>query len=280
MDLVIKIIHSNSGFVDSCLIKNYEKNREKYVEKGRGMAFKEAVKQMDEIIADPKVAFVFFFNVKNKQLIQILFTDIQKKEPDISTPLDSVKCSKVKMIKNERATPKINNSLRQQTPQSSWLNEKQALAKRMVALKAENNKHLLDLKEIESENAKLLSQNDDFNSKLISVKKQLSEARESNERISVALRLEQTKSQQFILAHQSQVIDLESKLAATTNEITNATTANDKIKAEFAREKKMLLERIKQLESNQSQFANQITKMNMRLKRYSMINTPKTGESI
>lgn len=48
-----------SGFVDSCQVQNYENNREKYIGKGRGFAFKEAVKQMDQIIADPKVKICF-----------------------------------------------------------------------------------------------------------------------------------------------------------------------------------------------------------------------------
>lgn len=44
-----------SGFVQKSNIVEYESNRSKYIEKGRGKLFEEAVAQMDEFISDPIV---------------------------------------------------------------------------------------------------------------------------------------------------------------------------------------------------------------------------------
>lgn len=44
-----------SGMVERDKIKDYVKNREQMVKKGRGATFCEAIRQMDEFISDPNV---------------------------------------------------------------------------------------------------------------------------------------------------------------------------------------------------------------------------------
>lgn len=44
-----------SGFIDEHYIVDYIENREKYIKKGRGRDFKDAVARMDEYIQDPLV---------------------------------------------------------------------------------------------------------------------------------------------------------------------------------------------------------------------------------
>lgn len=44
-----------SGFVEPGKIEAYVENRSKYIAKGKGTAFSDAVKQMEEYIADPVV---------------------------------------------------------------------------------------------------------------------------------------------------------------------------------------------------------------------------------
>lgn len=44
-----------SGIIEKDNIKDYVQNRDQLVKKGRGAAFREAIKQMDEFISDPNV---------------------------------------------------------------------------------------------------------------------------------------------------------------------------------------------------------------------------------
>lgn len=44
-----------SGIIDEHYIVDYIENREKYIKKGRGRDFKDAVARMDEYIQDPLV---------------------------------------------------------------------------------------------------------------------------------------------------------------------------------------------------------------------------------
>lgn len=48
-------ISNFSGFVERTKIMDYTSNREKFAKKGRGTAFSEAVKRIDEFILDPNV---------------------------------------------------------------------------------------------------------------------------------------------------------------------------------------------------------------------------------
>lgn len=53
-----------SGFVDKDKIVHYGQNRAKFISKGRGLDFKNAVTQIDEYISDPMVqTFKFVFDV-------------------------------------------------------------------------------------------------------------------------------------------------------------------------------------------------------------------------
>lgn len=46
-----------SGFVDSDKVVDYNDNRSKYVSKGKGFDFTEAVKKIEEYISDPVVCY-------------------------------------------------------------------------------------------------------------------------------------------------------------------------------------------------------------------------------
>lgn len=50
--------HYLSGFIDPARIQEYGPNREKYLKKGKGIAFQQAVGQMDEYISDPIVIHI------------------------------------------------------------------------------------------------------------------------------------------------------------------------------------------------------------------------------
>lgn len=51
-----------SGFVDNDKIESYESNRERFITKGKGLDFKDAVKKMDEFISNPTVFKWNYFN--------------------------------------------------------------------------------------------------------------------------------------------------------------------------------------------------------------------------
>lgn len=50
-----------SGIVDDCKIENYAEKREKYISKGKGNDFKEAVKHMDEYMSNRTVSYMVLF---------------------------------------------------------------------------------------------------------------------------------------------------------------------------------------------------------------------------
>lgn len=50
-----------SGFVDHDKIECYETNRERFISKGRGLDFNDAVKKMDEFISNPSVCITKYF---------------------------------------------------------------------------------------------------------------------------------------------------------------------------------------------------------------------------
>lgn len=54
------LINFNSGFVEFSKLQAYEENRTKFIRKGHGKAFTDAVKQIDDFIADPKVCENYF----------------------------------------------------------------------------------------------------------------------------------------------------------------------------------------------------------------------------
>lgn len=140
-----------------------------------------------------------------------------KSEPKMTASVVPLAHNKKISIKIEGNMPKV-NALRQQPQQLGWQEEKQTLIHKLVALKAENNKHLLNLKKTESENSKLLLQNQKLNENLS--------------------------------ACNSQINKLKSKLIACETEISelksNAIKTNNQMKAEFEREKKMLIDRVQQ----------------------------------
>lgn len=49
------IFSLNSGFVHKDFVVNYSENREKYIHKGRGNDYKNAVTRMEEFISEPIV---------------------------------------------------------------------------------------------------------------------------------------------------------------------------------------------------------------------------------
>lgn len=59
MQLFLKftLLH-HSGFVENDRVKDFSKNREKFVKKGRGAVFNEALEQMDQFISDPVVIII------------------------------------------------------------------------------------------------------------------------------------------------------------------------------------------------------------------------------
>lgn len=67
------------GFVDSDKIVDYKENREKFTKKGRGFAFKDAVKKMDEFISDPVVNLIKILFNKSIFIQVFLITEIQVK---------------------------------------------------------------------------------------------------------------------------------------------------------------------------------------------------------
>lgn len=51
----VNIFKIYSGFVDNDKIEQYAQNRTKFLAKGKGSSFKDAVRQIDEYISDPMV---------------------------------------------------------------------------------------------------------------------------------------------------------------------------------------------------------------------------------
>lgn len=56
----------NSGFPLAINIEDYAKNREKHVSKGRGSNFTQAVREVDDFVADPEV--IIHFSIRNSLL--------------------------------------------------------------------------------------------------------------------------------------------------------------------------------------------------------------------
>lgn len=122
-----------SGFVDNDKICDYQKNRAKYVKKGKGVWFQTAIRHMDEYIKDPKA---FFSHV-------------------------AVECVGPIKIKTEHQIDNslgIGNDVHQYSESSAnskheWEATKEKLVQQIVDLKAENHRIALSLKQSESESA-------------------------------------------------------------------------------------------------------------------------------
>lgn len=67
-----KLVSNFSGFVQRTKINDYTQNREKFVKKGRGEAFREAVKRIDEFISNPIVC------IKSYTTNCFLFDDLKR----------------------------------------------------------------------------------------------------------------------------------------------------------------------------------------------------------
>lgn len=120
-----------SGFVDIDKIENYSEHREKFVSKGRGTAFVNAVNQMDDYISHPNI----FKSNARANLIQI------KTERDVENQLN-VKQEKVDVVKRPSKASKSKDL----PPSISWQQEKKNLVQQIVSLKAESQNNLLQLK--------------------------------------------------------------------------------------------------------------------------------------
>lgn len=46
-----------SGFIDSKNIEDYVSNREKYIDRGKGIDFRNAIGKIDDFVSDPEVNF-------------------------------------------------------------------------------------------------------------------------------------------------------------------------------------------------------------------------------
>lgn len=57
--IIINNIYSNSGFVLENNIEEYVTSRAKYVDKGKGPEFKQAVHEIDNFLKDPTVRVKF-----------------------------------------------------------------------------------------------------------------------------------------------------------------------------------------------------------------------------
>lgn len=111
-----------SGFVDKDKIENYSEHREKFVSKGRGTAFMNAVTQMDQYISQPDA---FKSNARANR-VQI------KTEVDVENELN-IKKEKTDVVQRPSNTSKL-----QKNSNASWQHEKKNLVQQIISLKAEN----------------------------------------------------------------------------------------------------------------------------------------------
>lgn len=133
-----------SGFVDIDKIENYSEHRGKFVLKGRGTAFKTAVKQMDDYISHPNL----FQSNALANRVQI------KTERDVEHQLN-VKREKIDVVKQHFKASKSQKL----SSNASWQQEKQNLVQQIVSLKAESQNIHLQLKNKELECTSLSSKN-------------------------------------------------------------------------------------------------------------------------
>lgn len=167
-----------------------------------------------------------------------------RKDSEISADVAFANRNENTLIKTEHVTPKIIAS-KKSTQKLNWQKEKQTLVEKIVALKAENNNCLLDLKAAQSENAKLLSHNEQLNEKLTACNAKMN-----------ALDMEMVSAKANARAHKDEISELKSNLAVAKKEISNAIKTNNTIKAEFERERKKLIARVRQLETVASKKTN------------------------
>lgn len=49
-------------------IEDYERNREKYITKGKGADFREAIRRIDEYLSDPEVSYIKAKTIQNSHI--------------------------------------------------------------------------------------------------------------------------------------------------------------------------------------------------------------------
>ncbi|XP_031621913.1 uncharacterized protein LOC116339963 [Contarinia nasturtii] len=196
------------GFVDRDKIEDYTQNREKFIGKGRGSDFKYAVNQMDNYISDPtKFRSNAFVKPTNKKVPIKTERDIERRLGVKTEPSES----------NELIANDLSNNL----TESKWQDEKKIMIQKILALKTENQQHLLTLKKSQAEcNAMQLS------------KQKLEQAIVENE-----------------VKFSMQLKELQSKLSAAEIEIREMKTINEKTISDLKREQRLLVARTKQYQT-------------------------------
>lgn len=153
--LIIFIIFS--GFVEPKLVEDYSGNRLKFVGKGKGASFHDAVQKMDEYISNPMVCVYESVTFLNQQMPQtkLFFTFYLFQKYKSNAHVNPTKV----LIKTERQIeeglgiksefPNSNESnLRtfNKKTAASWGHEKEGLISKIGGLKSENQQYILDLK--------------------------------------------------------------------------------------------------------------------------------------
>lgn len=165
-----------SGFVSSERIVNYSANREKFIKKGKGNDFRNAVKEMDEYLSN-KVKFSSNACVKPQDVVV-------KTEHNVKINLRIVK------IEKTVANPVQNGTT--STVTSPWAKEKQVLIEKIQKLKSENqvitqkfNEKLTELTEMKNSNQmledRLKEKEKVFSSNIHELQMQLSKSKETIE---------------------------------------------------------------------------------------------------
>lgn len=130
--------------------------------KGRGTAFNNAIKQMEDYISDPVVCHnkMFFTGQSNSRCAILIFVYYSQKnkrnahvQPSnivVKTERTVEKCLGIKHEASNLNGSVFNASNSAPAPSTNdWVNEKQELINNIVRLKSENQKCILDLKKSE-----------------------------------------------------------------------------------------------------------------------------------
>lgn len=196
------------GFIDLDKIEDYTINRVKNVAKGKSFDFHLAVKQMDEFISNPVKYKSHAVAKPMKNKIKI------KTEHEVERRLG---------VKKERASNRHSTDLQVENNLNSnaWLNEKQKMIDKIVSLKTENDKNLLQLKKQQTDYVSLLNEKENLEKTV----------NEINIKFSV------------------QVNALQSQLFETKDEFIASKANHEKIIIDLKREKQVLQAQIKQYQT-------------------------------
>ncbi|XP_055308290.1 hepatoma-derived growth factor-related protein 2-like [Sitodiplosis mosellana] len=197
------------GFVDSDKIFGYSEHRAKYVSKGKGVGFVDAVHKIDEYILDP---------VKYKSNACVLIDQVViKTERDVENTL-GIKCeANARSDSRSMVNPKPSSVANT----ASWAQERQSLIDKIISLTSENQKSTFELKQTQDKLAVLNSAKQELQTKL----------NQSNE------------------AHMKKVDKLNSELSETNAVLAKLRSDNrDKI-LELTREKDLAQARLKQVQN-------------------------------